>query len=157
MEQNVSFMDYLKDKPKISEYIAKQIGTYGEGFVRIVCINDTKEDSRCIIEYTSDQSVAKRFSFHGIGYICINIAPSYVLDVDKQNLEKAFFCVSSAHVEINSITVYSDVYNHCMLLQKWIKLYDKKRLCKVEIISNTFASSTSSRMPLKCATCKFKL
>ena len=128
----------------------EQRGTKGEGLPRIVCIDDTTQPERCIIEYTKSWKVAAQFSCSGIGFIGIKIEDKYV-EEEGENLgpEEGLFCVSSAPIEILGIFIFTDFQNVCPILKG---LLDK---CKT-VEYGPKATPLSPKMDMNCAKCKFK-
>ena len=150
-QEKISFKELLERNPEIKQYMSHQTGSGGEGYPRIVCIDDTMQDNRCVIEYTDNWRVAARFSVGGIGFIGIKIEDKYVEDREIVGSEHGIYCVSSAPIEICGICIFEDFQDKCPILGK--ELLEKYKTI-VE-----FAPRNSHSLPklvMNCVKCNFK-
>ena len=164
-EQNdISFEDYLNKNPDIPKSIIHQSGSEAERLPLIVCIDDTKDTQRSVIEYTTDESVAAGFGL--IGYICIEIDDKYVEKEEYKESEgpekekpvvpktktpigseRSIYCLSSAPIVILGIYIYSDFKAECHVLKRLLGEYKtiKREFGKIPPI-----------VRINCKRCEFK-
>ena len=81
------------DPASVRSYIREQRGTEGERLPIIV----EKADSRPLVEYTTDHTVAKRFGL--LGMISIRVDDSYAEPRISSSPESGVFCLANAPVQ----------------------------------------------------------